>query len=440
MAESVASGVSGAVTASEVDQANADAIRRIRASDAILVGLAAAGSVVPGIGEDELLHAGPPLAGWQSACGALRGAVIGTLLHENRATDTVQAEELAASGELRLVPASNYGILATYGGVITRATTVFIVENRVCGTRAFAAINEGRGKALRYGSHDPDTLSRYAWLESTFAPILNDAVIAAGGINLFGTLRHALQMGDEGHSRQKAASSLFANLVSPHVATTSANPREAGRVIEFLAQNEIFHLPLTMAAAKATMLSAENVPNSTLVTCMAGNGVEWGIKVSGQGSRWFTAPVPSIEGTYSEGFGAADASPVIGDSEIAETLGLGAFAVSAAPALSRYVGGTFREAMRLSLDMYEITIAEHSALQIPALEFRGTPLGIDVRRVVATGIEPIFNTGIAHRQPGVGQIGAGYGRTPMACCVAALNSFGTISRFEAGPPTPEADS
>jgi hypothetical protein len=227
-------------------------------------------------------------------------------------------------------------------------------------------------------------------------------------------------MGDDGHSRQRAASSLFANMLAPFIAETCRDRSRAARALRFLAENEIFHLPLTMAAAKAAMLSAESIPHSSIITCMAGNGVEWGIKVSGAGDRWFTAPVPQINGTYFDGFGAADASPVIGDSEIAEAFGLGACAASGAPALARYMGGSYSAEMQMALQMYDITVAEHPKFTIPALDYRGTPLGIDVRRVIATGIEPLFNTGIAHRQAGIGQIGAGFGRTPMACCEKAV--------------------
>lgn len=406
---------------SETDNANAEAIRRLVASEAVLVGLTSAEAVLPGIGEDDFLHAGPPLSGWGAACGALQGAIIGTLLHIGRARTEAEALAIADSGVIRLVPASDHGVLATYGGVITKATKLFVVENSAGATRAFAAVNEGRGKALRYGSHDSETLAKYSWLEGDFTEVLDEAVRAAGGIDLFALLRQALHMGDDGHTRQRAASSLFANMVAPFIVETCRDRNRAARVLQFLAENEIFHLPLTMAGAKAAMLSAEGISHSSIITCMAGNGVEWGIKVSGTGDRWFTAPVPRINGTYFEGFSAGDSSPVIGDSEIAETFGLGACAASGAPALARYMGGSYSTAMQMALEMYAITVAEHPKFRIPALDYRGTPLGIDVRRVVETGIEPLFNTGIAHRRAGIGQIGAGFGRTPIACCRNALD-------------------
>jgi Protein of unknown function (DUF1116) len=413
------------VTPIEVE-ANAEALRRVSSASPFLVDIKPAGEVIPELGEKDLLHAGPPLSGWEEACGALRGAVIGTLIHLGFARNPEEAESLAGSGEFRLVSANDHCALGTYAGVIARATKLFVVEDRLSGHRAYAAINEGRGKALRYGSYDPETLARLAWLEGQFAEILATGIRKTDGIDLFELLVQALHMGDDGHSRQKAASALFANTIAPHLIGMDFEPKELVRVLRFLTQTEIFFLPLAMAAAKATMLSAEGIPGSTMITCMAGNGVRWGIKISGCGPQWFTAPVPSIQGRYFEGYGPQDASPVIGDSEIAETMGLGAFAMTAAPALAPYIGGTLERAKQLALKMYKITLAEHPRFKIPPLEYRGTPMGIDVRRVVDTGIEPIFNTGIAHKDPGVGQIGAGFGHTPMACCVAALETLQAI--------------
>lgn len=411
--------MSGGLTSGDVEGANAEACHRMGTSEAVLVDLVPATTVLPDIGKNDFLHAGPPLESWKLTCGALRGALIGTLLHEGRAGDAAEAEEIASGERVQLVSASDHGVMATYGEVITPSTHVFVVENTSRGTRAYAAINEGRGKALRYGSHGEEALTRYAWLESTFATVLGAAIRASGGIDLFQILGQALHMGDDGHSRQKAASALFANVVSPYIVETCADPEAAASVIRFLAGNEIFHLPLTMAAAKATMVSVEGIPGSTVVTAMAANGADWGIKVSGCGNRWFTAPVPTVQGTYFEGFGPEDASPVIGDSEIAETLGLGAFALSGAPALGRFMGGSAEAARAMAVEMYKITVSEHSRFKIPALEYRGTPMGIDMQRVLETGIEPVFNTGIAHAKPGVGQIGAGFGRVPKKCFAAA---------------------
>ncbi len=415
----------GSEISEDTEAANAEALGRITGAEPFLVDLAPAREVMPGLGELDVLHAGPPLAGWEEVGGALRGSILGTLVHLGLAPDLARAEALAASGEVGLLPANDHHAGGTYAGVIARATPVLVVENRATGGRAFTALNEGRGKALRYGANDPETLARLAWLEGDFAAMLGAAIRLSGGIDLFDILVQALHMGDDGHSRQKAASALFMNAVSPFLLEAGFGAKESARALRFLAGNDIFFLPLTMAAGKATMESAQGIAGSTVLTCMAANGVRFGIKLGGLGGRWITAPVPGVDGRYFEGYGEADANPVIGDSEIAETMGLGAFAMAGAPALARYVGGTIEEATRLALEMYRITLAEHPRFTVPSLGFRGTPTGVDARAVVDQGLAPIFNTGVAHRTPGIGQIGAGFARAPLACFEAALEALAT---------------
>jgi hypothetical protein len=408
----------------KTDAANREALGRISQAFPILVGVQPAGEVIPDLGPNEMLHAGPPLAGWAEACGALRGSIIGTLIHQGRAPDVDTAYEMASSGEVHLTPANDKAVLATYAGVITRQTPVLVVEDQLSGRRTCAALNEGRGKALRYGCHDRETLAKLSWLEGYFADLLESALRLAGGIEVFSLLRQALHMGDDGHSRHKAASALLLNALAPALVETGS--KDIVRALQFLAQNEIFFLPITMAAAKNAMRAGEGIPGSTLVTCFATNGVRFGVKLSGLGEYWSTASVPTIEGRYFEGYGAADASPVIGDSEIAECFGLGAFAMAAAPALDHYVGGSPDAAVALATSMYDITLQEHPHFTVPSLSYRGTAFGIDARRIVAQQLEPIFNTGIAHREPGIGQIGAGLGRVPLACFCNALQQLACI--------------
>jgi hypothetical protein len=398
-----------------VSAANAEVLRLVLQSTPFLIDIGPASRMIAGIDQHDILHAGPPLASWDEVYGPLRGAIVGTLMLKGAARDAGEAEDLVRSGEWRLRSAHDLNALGTFANVIVSNTTVFVIENRTAGVRAYAAINEGRGRALRYGSNTPETLERLAWLEGEFADILGAAVQRLGGVDLFAILEQALHMCDDGHSRQKAASALFLGAVAPCIAEYGFGASQTAKVLRFLNANDFFFLPLAMAAAKSTMAAVPAVAGSTLVTAIAFNGVRCGIQISDRPGQWFTAPVPAIRGQYFSPYGEANASPVIGDSEIVETMGLGAFAMAAAPALARYAGGSVEEAADLSRQMYEITIAEHPRFSIPALSFRGTPLGIDVRRVLERGIEPAFNTGIAHRDPGVGQIGAGFGRVPMAC-------------------------
>jgi hypothetical protein len=406
----------------ESDSANARGLEKLKAASPFLTDVRPAGEVIPGLGERDFLHAGPPLEGWYEACGALRGAVIGTILHSGLAAGPVEAEAFACES-IRLVPAHEHNAVGTFAGIITRRTPVLVVRDRSSGGIGLAALNEGRGKALRYGSHDVDTLARVAWMETELAGMLHQAVSLAGGIDLFAILSHALHMGDDGHSRQRASSALFLSAIAPFLCECGFPAKDLARVLRFLSQNDFFFLPLAMAAAKSAMGSIEGMSHSTLVTCMAFNGVRCGIRVSGHGSRWWTAPLQPPQGQYFQGYGPADAGPTVGDSEITETIGLGAFAMAGAPVLARYVGGTIEQATRFTLEMYEITLGEHPRFTIPVLGFRGTPFGIDARRVVETGVAPVFNTGIAHRMPGIGQIGAGFGRAPMACFRQAVEAL-----------------
>lgn len=169
--------------------------------------------------------------------------------------------------------------------------------------------------------------------------------------------------------------------------------------------------------------AAEGIAGSTIVTAIARNGSQTGIQVSGLGERWFAAPAPTIEGVFFPGYGPQDANPDLGDSAITETMGLGSFAMAGAPAVVQYIGGSPQFAMETTRKMYDITTGEHETFNIPLLDFRGTPLGIDIRKVVETGITPVINTGIAHKKPGIGQIGAGLTSVPMECFVKALEAF-----------------
>ena len=285
-------------------------------------------------------------------------------------------------------------------------------------------MSTGLGKVLRFGANDDSVIERLRWLETEFGPALGAAIRAAGGIPLKPIMAQALQMGDEMHQRNVAASSLFARQVAPRLARLEA-PREAlGRCLDFLTGNDQFFLNLAMAAGKATMDPARNIPGCTLVTAMARNGTTFGLRVSGLGDRWFVAPVNMPQGLYFPGFTEADANPDMGDSAIVETMGLGAFTMAASPAVAKFVGaGSWRDARRYTEEMQEITAGANPAFPLPTMDDQGAPTGIDIRKVVETGILPAINTGIAHRKPGVGQVGAGVVRAPIECFAKALEAF-----------------
>ncbi|HET9491861.1 MAG TPA: DUF1116 domain-containing protein [Methylomirabilota bacterium] len=410
------------VWTARVETANRRAAAALLGAHAVLVDVRPAIDVIPGMTPDTILHAGPPVE-WTRMSGPLRGAVIGALLLEARATSAAEAERLAASGAVGFAPCHHHASVGPMAGVTTASMPVFVVENRAGGNRAYSTLNEGLGKVLRYGAFAPEVLDRLRWFRERLGPALGEAIRRAGGIDVRAIIAQALQMGDECHNRNRAASALLIKALAPHVAALDLAASERERVLTFAAGNEHFFLNVGMAACKLAADAAHGVPGSTLVTTMARNGTDFGIRVSGLGDRWFTAPADTPVGLYFTGHGPDDANPDIGDSAITETAGLGGFAMAAAPAIVQFVGGTPADALATTRLMYEITMAESESYRVPALDFRGTPTGIDVRLVAQTGVLPQINTGIAHRQPGVGQIGAGLVKPPRACFEAALSAL-----------------
>jgi uncharacterized protein DUF1116 len=402
-----------------IERANAEAVKRIQAAHPWLEDLRPARDAIPALRERRLLHAGPPIT-WERMCGPMRGAVIGAALYEGWAETPEAAEAMAARGEIAFDPCHHHGAVGPMAGIVGPSMPVFVVRNRAAGNLAFSTMNEGLGKVLRYGAYDTSVLDRLRWMHDWLAPPLTAAIREAGGFDLRALIAQALQMGDECHNRNKAATSLFFRGVAPHLLRLPVTTKHMASVADFLNANDAFFLNLAMAACKCTADAAHGMSGSTVVTSMARNGTDFGIRVSGLGNRWFTAPSKVPVGLFFPGFTQADANPDIGDSAITETAGLGGFAMAAAPAIASFVGGTADLARTSTLRMYEITLAENEAYRIPALDFRGTPTAIDLRKVVETGILPVINTGIAHRNPGVGQVGAGLTEPPAECFHDAL--------------------
>jgi hypothetical protein len=339
---------------------------------------------------------------------------VDACLLKGGATPTPRARWLSARDRLDPPPARSGR------WPISPSMPVWMLRNRVHGNRSFSNLNEGLGKVLRYGANSPDVLERLRWMGAKLGPVLQRALAAGGPIELKPLIARALHMGDELHNRNVAASSLFVKRIVPGILKSGAPMADAAAAIEFVNGNDFFFLNLAMAACKGMLDAAHGVPGSSMVTVMARNGTEFGIRVSGTGDRWFTAPALVPDGLYFPGYGRADAGPDIGDSAITETAGLGGFAMAAAPAIVQFVGGTPQTAIANTLEMVNVIIGRNMAFTLPTLDFAGTPAGIDVRKVVDTGIRPVINTGIAHKEPGVGQIGAGITHAPMACFTHAL--------------------
>ena len=406
----------------DIDKANHEATQKMIEARALLTGLAKAINVIPGMRDNLLLHAGPPIT-WERASGPMRGAITGALIFEGKAKGEADAKALIESGEIELEPCHHHQAVGPMAGVTSPSMSVYIIENETHGNKAFSNLNEGYGKVLRYGAFDEEVQKRLRWMEDVMAPILQDAIEASGGIDIKALLSEALHMGDEGHNRNKAGSILFLKALAPNIAKISKDSKVTVEILQAIGDNALAVLNPVMAACKVMADAGHGIEGSTIVTTMARNGTDCGIRVSGIGEQWFTAPAQIPKGLYFPGYKDEDANPDIGDSTITETVGIGGFAMAGAPAIVTFVSGTSKDALNASLEMYEITFSEHKYFTIPPFEFRGTPTGIDLRKVIETGITPRVNTGIAHKKAGIGQVGAGLVRPSMKIFEEALMAF-----------------
>lgn len=410
----------------EIEAANQTALEQILAAQPMWVDVRPAREVLPVLAEGRtLLHAGPPIE-WERMCGPMRAAVFGAAMLEGWAETPEQAERLADSGEITFAPCHHYDAVGPMAGITSASMPVLVVEDASSGRRSYCNLNEGRGRALRYGALGDDVMNRLRWMGSRLGPSLQAAVHSLPEpINLKSIIAQALQMGDECHSRNNAASAVLGRaLAAPLARQADLGGIEA---LDFLSSNDYWFLNFSMAASKVATMAGRGIEHSTMVTTFARNGTEVGIQVSGIGDTWFTAPSPVIDGLYFPGYGPEDANPDIGDSAVAEVHGLGGFSLAAAPAIVGFVGGTVADAIRTSEEMATITVGRHRELQLPALNFAGSPLGIDIRAVADSGVEPTITTGISHREPGIGQIGAGITHAPMECFMKALRAFPDVS-------------
>lgn len=406
----------------DIEKANAYAVERMMEARPVVTGVGKAIDVIPGMHENLLLHAGPPVT-WERMAGPMKGSMVGALMFEGKAKGWDDAEALLKTGKVQFAPCHHHGCAGPMAGVISASMLCYVVENKTHGNKAYSNLNEGRGKVLRMGAYSEDVLAKLRWMNDVLGPTVGKALEEMGGIDIRTLLGKALHMGDDGHNRLDAASLLFTTSLAPTIAKVAKNPETASEVIRFLAENALSILNPVMAACKTMTDAGHNVEGSTIVTVMARNGTDFGIRVSGLGDRWFTGPAGHVKALYFPGFTEKDANPDIGDSTITETAGIGGFAMAGAPAIVTFISGTPKDAINTTLDMYEITYAEHKHFTIPALDFRGTPTGIDIRKVIEKNMPPRVNTGVAHKDPGVGQVGAGVVTPPMNIFEDALVAF-----------------
>jgi hypothetical protein len=406
-----------------IQEANRLAIERVLSVEPVVVDVDVALNVIPGMTPETVLHAGPPIE-WERMCDPMKRAIRGALVFEGLADDEEGAEKLLVSNRITLSPNHHHDSVGPMTGVISASMPVIVTKDLTFGKTAYSTFNEGGGRVLWFGSFGKETLERLKWMRDVFAPVMKKVISKAGGIPVWGILAQGIQMGDECHNRHAASTNIFLKIIAEHILSTELPRDVALGVYRFIAGNSHFFLNVTMTACKLAMDAAHNIEDSTVVTVMSRNGTDFGIRVSGLGDTWFIAPAPYLlDALYNPGYGPDDGAPDIGDSSIIETMGLGGFAIAAAPAMASFAGGGFQDAVRITRDMGLITVAKNPKFGIPALDFEGTPTGIDIRKVVETGILPSINSAVVHKSLGVGQIGAGIVKAPYECFVKAIDAF-----------------
>ena len=392
---------------------------RLTETETTWVGVGTAGATIPGMAPDLVLHSGPPIT-WDRMAPAQRRSILGAIMFEGLAHDEMGANSLVERGEVRLAPCHEYATVGAMTGATSASMAVHIVENDRFGNRAFCKVVE---RDLQFGVLEPSAFEFLAWIRDILGPSLDEAVRRQGGVKLVAHTAKALHMGDECHNRNVAATALLVRDLAPEIAATA--PAEHLRdILGYFRRIDQAYLGLAMASAKALADAAGGVPWSTVVTALARNGVDVGIRVSGLGGTWFTGPAQKIDGSFMPGFGPADATPDIGDSAIVETVGLGAMAMANSLTAGAISGASAQQAIARTRDNMQVVAGRSKSFTIPVLDMEGTPVGIDIRKVVATGILPYVLTGIVGNRSPWGRIGAGVVRPPMEAFVAALRAFG----------------
>lgn len=404
----------------KIEAANLESFEKMVKGEPVLVDIAPAGEVIPGMEDRMITHSGPPIE-WADMCGAQQGAVLGQVLYEEWANTVDEARAQIESGEIRLEPNHHHDTVGPMAGTISKSAPVWVVENKAFSNRAYCRQVEGR---QQFGEFSEEALDGLRNWRDIWAPSLREGLKKQGGLELKPIIVQALQMGDELHNRHSASSSLFANKMAVAMVEAGVAHEPLLKTLYYITNHHLIFLGLAMAAGKAIADPAHGVEFSTLVTAMARNGTEFGIRVSGLGDAWFTAPAPEVDGLFLPGYKAEDAGMDMGDSAITETVGLGGFVLGGAPGILTLVGGTPEEALAYTREMATITTGEHPAYRLPALGFIGAPLGIDIRKVVQSNVTPIIDTAIAHKDPGYPIIGAGLVRPPMECFKQALIAYG----------------
>ncbi|RDH77246.1 DUF1116 domain-containing protein [Mycolicibacterium moriokaense] len=404
--------------AEAIEQANSETIKRMKQANPVLVGIGKAREHVPGMRENLILHAGPPIT-WNKASGPLKGAVIAGMLFEGLAHSVEEAVHKCNEGEVDLEPCHDHDAVGPMAGIITNSMSVYIVEDQTSGRRTYANISDDLGDyrcaSIRFGVYEKPAIDHLHWIESTLAPILNQAIAEAEYIDFLPIIGKSLLMGDDCHVTMNAATPLFLRQLMPGLIKACSDQETLKRVTNLIYCDDLFALNPVMATCKSIASAGANVENSSIVTVMARNGTEFGIKVSGLGDKWFTGLAEIGRGYLLPGISPSDVNRDMGDSAITETLGLGGTA--------RSISGSAKNATRLTLQSYGITQAESDVFRVPALDGRGAPMGFDILKIVEKDLRPAINSGLAQRHINRPAAGVGFLAAPMEAFVNAAVAF-----------------
>ena len=408
----------------KIEAANQEALNKMANVRPVLIDIDLAKNVIPGMDSKTILHAGPPIE-WERMCGPTQGAIAGILVYEKLVNAIDEGYKLAASGEIKFDCNHDHDTVGPMTGITSPNQPVFILKDPNTNKKSYCTLNEGRGKVLRFGGWGDDVLERLNWMKEILAPSLKKAIKnSKEGIDIKAIISESLHMGDEAHNRNRSGTYLFISEITPHLLDTT-DSATAKEVFLFMKKNaDIFNLNLSMPHSKLIADAARDIEYCSLLIAMARNGTDIGIQIAGLGRQWFTSPATMVEGLYFPGYSENDACPDLGDSTISEVVGIGGFAMAASPAIVSFVGGSASDAIARTNQMYEITNGESKSFTIPALNFRGTPTGVDIRKVVELNLTPLINTGIAHKEAGIGQIGAGLTAAPIGMFHDAFRAFG----------------
>lgn len=402
-------------------EANIKAAQAMIKAEPEWVDIQPAGEAIPGMREDLILHSGPPIT-WDRMLDGQQGAVICAALFEGLADSVADAEERFADGDIDLDPAHDHHATGPGSGAISASMPVFVVRDARTGVEGYCTIAE---LLMVFGCYDEDAVAGIERLRDDIGPALEQAIDDLGSLPIKPLLAKSLLMGDEGHDRTTAGSHLLASQVGPAMLDAGVDRERVAGFFEYIGETELFFFTyLNMAASKAVTRAAEGFEHSSVVTVLAGNGIEYGIKVSGlDEEEWFTGPAPILRGEFFGEYTQADAAPEQGDSVVTETAGLGGFSLPASPAHVRDAGGTMEQAEQAAAEMQEITVLENPTLQIPNLDFQGAPTGVDLHAVVEEEITPFHAAGLGHKNRGEGFIGLGLGYAPMVPFAKAYQAF-----------------